>query len=76
MALRSKKERVALAEYAALMGRVAEYCAYERECEATERAAQFDALHGGKEKRPTKSELEKARRELKRARQLKRKYGL
>ena len=64
MALRSKKERVALAEYAALMKRVAEYCAYERKCEAAEQAAQFDALHGGNEKRPTKAELAGAKREL------------
>lgn len=64
MKKRSKKERVALAEYAALMGRIAEYCAYERGCEAAEQAAQFDALHGGKEKRPNKAELVRAEREL------------
>ena len=60
----SKKKPTALAEYAALMGRVAEYCAYERGCEAATQAARFDALHGGKEKRPSKAELARARREL------------
>ena len=60
----SKKKPVALAEYAALMGRVAEHLAYERECKAAEDTALFDALHGGKEKRPSKAELEKAKREL------------
>ena len=57
----SKKERVALAEYAALMKRVAEYCADERKCEAAEQAAQFDALHGGK---TSKAGLARAKREL------------
>ena len=60
----SKKKPTALAEYAALMGRVAEYCAYERGCEAARQGAQFDALHGGKEKFPSAEELARARREL------------
>lgn len=64
MKKQSKKKPVALAEYAALMGRVAEYCAYKRECEAAEQTALSDALHGGEEKRPSKAELEKAKREL------------
>lgn len=64
MKKRSKKKPGVLAEYAALMGRVAEYLAYERECIAAEQAAQFDALHGGKEKRPSKAELKKAKHEL------------
>ena len=64
MKKQSKKKPVALAEYAALMGRVAEYCAYERKCEAAEQTALSDALHGGTEKRPSKAELEKAKREL------------
>lgn len=64
MKKQSKKKYVALAEYAALMGRVAEYCAYERKCEAAEQAALRDALHGGEEKRPSNAELEKAKREL------------
>ena len=64
MKKQSKKKPTALAEYAALMVRVAEYCAYERKCEAATRAAEFDALHGGKEKRPSKAELARARREL------------
>ena len=63
MKKQSKKKPTALAEYAALMVRVAEYCAYERECEAATRAAEFDALHGGKEKRPSKAELARARRD-------------
>ncbi len=64
MKKQSKKKNVALAEYAALMGRVAEYCTYERECEAAKQTALSDALHGGTEKRPSKAELEKAKREL------------
>ena len=64
MKKQSKEKPVALAEYAALMGRVAEYLAYERECQAAEQAALFDALHGGKEKRPSKAELKKAKSEL------------
>ena len=64
MKKQSKKKPTALAEYAALMVRVAEYCAYERKCEAAEDTVDFDARHGGTEKCPSKAELEKAKREL------------
>lgn len=56
----------ATGEYAALIGDAAALAKYFLDCDEAWNNALFDALHGGKEKRPTQAEIEEARRELKR----------
>lgn len=60
------KTKVLIGEYAGMIDDAAVYAQYCIDCDKAEADALFDALHGGKAKRPTKDETRKARLALKR----------